>query len=108
MESIFAPTPPLEAARTLISLAATEAGSRWRPNWNPMSPKRTQIMVIDISRAYFNAKTGEDPPTYVDLPPEHPEHGKESGPASAAHVRDTRGCGRLARRIQLFVYKPEV
>ena len=27
-------------------------------------------------RALFNAKTGEYRPTYVDLPPEHPESGK--------------------------------
>ena len=34
------------------------------------SDNRTQISLIDISRAYFNAKTDESDPVYVQLPPE--------------------------------------
>ena len=48
--SYFAPTPPLEAVRSVLSLAATTVGS-WRPNWDPTSARRTQISFADISRA---------------------------------------------------------
>ena len=37
---------------------------------DPNSEQRTQVLIIDISRAYFNAKTSEDEPTYVEFPPE--------------------------------------
>ena len=38
------------------------------------SEDRTQIMVLDISRAYFNAKKDEGvDPTYVELPAEDPD-----------------------------------
>ena len=59
-------------------MAATSCG-KWKPDWDPKSKKRTQILLIDISRAYFNAKTDPNQPTYVDLPKEHPEHGKKVG-----------------------------
>ncbi len=71
--SYFAPTPPLEALRAVVSLASTEVGA-WKPDWNPTSSRRTQISCADISRAYFNAKTDEGSSTYVRLPPEDPEH----------------------------------
>ena len=35
-----------------------------------MSETRTQILMVDISRAYFNAKTSPDEPIYVEMPPE--------------------------------------
>ena len=38
------------------------------------SQRRTQISAVDISRAYFNATTDEDKPTYVALPVEDPDH----------------------------------
>ena len=39
---------------------------------------RTQVSIIDISRAYFNVKKSEDDdPTYVDLPEE--DAGKATG-----------------------------
>ena len=41
---------------------------------DPSSERRMQISAVDISRAYFNASTEGCPPTYVQLPPEHPEH----------------------------------
>ncbi len=64
--SSFAPTPPLEALRTILSLAATTVGD-WRPCYEKTSEKRTQISLIDISRAYFNAKLDPGVETYVQL-----------------------------------------
>ena len=72
--SYFAPAPPLEALRTVLSLAMTRTGGH-QPCWDPRSPTRTQISFIDIKRAYFNAKLDEDDePVYVDLPKEDEEH----------------------------------
>ena len=60
-DAIFAPTPPLESLRMIISMAATTMQAQgWMPDWNPDSESRTQILMIDISRAYFNAKTSDD------------------------------------------------
>ena len=72
--SFFAPTPPLESLKIVISLAATSIGS-WRVCRDPNSEQRTQISLMDISRAYFNAKVDEDVPTFVQLPPEDPDAG---------------------------------
>ena len=72
-QSYFAPAPPLEALRTVISLAMTKVGTH-QPCWDPTSPDRTQISMVDIKRAYFNAKIDpRDPPTYVQLPNEDPD-----------------------------------
>ena len=72
--SYFAPTPPLEALRSVLSLAATTVGS-WRPCYDPKSERRTQISLLDISRAYFNAKLDPGVETYVQLPQEDEDHG---------------------------------
>ena len=73
-EAVFAPTPPLESLRTILSLTATDITGRRRHVHDPRSEQRTQISAIDISRAYFNASMEEGPePIYVCLPPEHPE-----------------------------------
>ena len=67
-DPVFAPTPSLESLRTVLSLAATDikgANPRIR---SPTSECRTQVSVIDISRAYFSASTDEGDPTYVELP----------------------------------------
>ena len=70
-DAIFAPMPPLESLRMILSMASTTfRGQEWTPDWNPDSEQRTQILIIDISRAYFNAKTSDDDPIYVELPPE--------------------------------------
>ena len=37
------------------------------------------MSFVDISRAYFNAKCDPDKPTYVELPPEDPDHGRMCG-----------------------------
>ena len=50
--SYFAPAPPLEALRSVLSLASTEIGDNV-PNWAPRSEDRTQILLLDISRAYM-------------------------------------------------------
>ena len=72
-DSIFAPTPPLEALRSILSATATQ-GTWTQEQWNagPTSNRRLQVSLIDISRAYFNARTSEDHPVYVELPPEDP------------------------------------
>ena len=76
-KAIFAPTLPLESLRTIISLASTDIDGRAAHVRDPRSERRTQISAIDISRAYFNASMGEnDEPTYVMLPPEHPDHAR--------------------------------
>ena len=73
-KSYFAPAPPLEALRTVICMAMTNAGTH-RVDWNPESATQTQISLIDVKRAYFNAAIDpEEPPTYVELPPEYPDH----------------------------------
>ena len=67
-DAIFAPTPPLESLRMILSASATSyEGHSSSPNWLPESEERTQILLVDISRAYFNAKTSEDDPVYVEL-----------------------------------------
>ncbi len=75
-QSYLAPAPPLEALRTVVSMAMTRVGAH-RPNWDPSSEKRTQISLVDVKRAYFNAKlSADEPPVYVDLPAEDPDHTK--------------------------------
>ena len=76
--SIFAPTPPLEALRTVLSMAATDLKGLAKHVRDGDSAMRTQVAVIDISRAYFNAKKDCDKdPTYIELPEEDP--GKRKG-----------------------------
>ena len=90
-EAIFAPTPPLESLRTILSLAATDIVGRARHDRDPKSNKRTQISAIDISRAYFNASMEEgSEPTYVCLPPEHPEQAKGNCGLLLKHMYGTR------------------
>ena len=72
-ESFFAPTPPLESLRMVLSMVASSIGS-WRVDRDPSSERCTQISLIDISRAYFNAKVDEDVPTFVQLPPGDADH----------------------------------
>ena len=72
--SIFAPTPPLEALRTVLSMAATDSPGLPRHDRCGGFEMRTQISVIDISRACFNAvKDADKDPTYVELPHEDPD-----------------------------------
>ena len=74
-KSYFAPAPPLEALRTVISMAMTTYGKH-KPIYDPQSAQRMQMSFIDVKRAYFNAKIDrEAAPCFVDLPHEDPEHG---------------------------------
>ena len=86
--SYFAPTPPLESLRTILSLAASSVGG-WKPCYDPKSEKRMQISCVDIARAYFNAKTDPDNPQFVRLPPEHPDHATHAGEL-VRHMYGTR------------------
>ena len=78
-EAIFAPTPPLEALRTVLSIAITTFGDDPERDRDPNSEERFQVSFVDISRAYFNAKCDPEKPTYVELPPEDPDHGRMCG-----------------------------
>ena len=61
-DALFASTPLLEALRLIISRAST-LGARGKKN---------EIMINDVSRAYFYAKCPRD--LYVELPVEDPDY----------------------------------
>ena len=86
--SYFAPTPPLESLRTILSFASSTIG-RWKPCYSPSSSRRMQISCVDVARAYFNAKTDPTDQLYVRLPPEHPDHGSHVGEL-VRHMYGTR------------------
>ena len=69
-EAIFAPTPPPESLRMVLSHATTQFPNENAKIWDGESPDRQMIYFMDISRAYFNAKVDEADPVYVELPPE--------------------------------------
>ena len=66
--SYFAPTPPLESLRTVLTFASSDIGT-WKTCRQSESEERTQLLILDIARAYFNAKVDDEMPTYVQLPP---------------------------------------
>ena len=75
-DAIFAPTPPLESLRMVLSHAATQFPDEPLKIWDPDHEDRQMIYFMDISRAYFNAKVSEDEPVYVEFPPDmNPEPG---------------------------------
>ena len=77
--SYFAPAPPLEALRTVISMAVTRCGNH-RPVWDPTSPQRAQLSFVDVKRAYFNAKVDRgSAPCFVELLCDDADEGKMSG-----------------------------
>ena len=86
--SYFAPTPPLEALLTVLSMAATEIGG-WKPIRKPESSRRMQVSFVDIARAYFNAKVDEGENTYVALPPGDKDH-EEKCARLVRHMYGTR------------------
>ena len=49
-ETYCATAPPLEASRTVLSLAVTSCGSH-APCADPLSPMRTQVSRFDVKRA---------------------------------------------------------
>ena len=90
-DSIFASTPPLEALRTILSATATKGfwdNRTWRATAD--SEDRLQISMIDISRAYFNARTTDENPVYVELPPEDPDYGQDLCGRLNVHMYGTR------------------
>jgi len=90
-EATFAPTPPPESLRAVLSLTATEEywpAESWTMSHD--SPQRRQVSLIDISKAYFNARTKEDSAVYVALPPEDPDHGKGLCGKLLVHMYGTR------------------
>ena len=96
-EAIFAPTPPLEALKSIISMAATDL-----PGWSlhvrdPESNRRTQLS--------FNASTDGSDLKFVMLPPEHPGSQQDMCGLLNTHMRH-QGLGRwVATGILRF---PEV
>ena len=78
-DAIFAPTPPLEELRTILSIATTDFPGQPLHDRDGNSERRTQISAVEISRAYVNAATDDDKPTYVMLPPEDPDHKDKCG-----------------------------
>ena len=78
-DAIFAPAPPLEALRSILSMATTDFTGRPQHVRDPTSERRTHASAVDISRAYFNASTEDADPTYVMFPPEHPDHATMCG-----------------------------
>ena len=72
-DPIFAPTPPLESLRSILSFAATDFEGREPQIRDPKSERRTQVSIVDIKRAYFCAATDPSNPTYVALPQEDPD-----------------------------------
>ena len=73
-DDLFAATPPIEAIKMLISLAASQKGIR---------KNIKKLMFIDVSKAYFHAPAQRS--VYVELPDE----------ALEAHERGGHICGRL-------------
>jgi hypothetical protein len=71
---MFAPTPPLEALRTVLSYAATDVEGAVPKCRGGKSPERVQISLLDFSRVYFNAKCDRENPTFVCLPTGDPHH----------------------------------
>ena len=72
-------------------MAATDLVGDVKHTRRADSEDRTQIMVLDISRAYFNAKKDEGvDPTYVELPAEDPDRADGMCGLLRVHVYGTR------------------
>ena len=68
----------------------TAIGSH-QPDWDPGSPNRTHISLVDVRRAYFNAVIDKrDKPTLVDFLSEDPDHVEQCGQL-LKHMYGTRG-----------------
>ena len=55
-------------------MASSNTGN-WKSCRDKSSEDRTQILILDIARAYFNAKIDEGQHTYIALPPGDPDSG---------------------------------
>ena len=72
---ICSPPPPLEAIKTLVSLAASQRNVKYK--------NIKKLMLIDVSKAYFHAPVKRD--VYIVLPDE----------ALEPHERGGHICGKL-------------
>ena len=70
-------------------MATTDFPGRPQHVRGPTSERRAQVSAVDISRAYFNARAEVSDPTYVMLPPKHPDHKEKCGPLKK-HMYGTR------------------
>ena len=93
-DAIFAPTPPLEALHSIISLAATDLPGRPLHARDPHSET-----AIDIRQAYFDASTSGSDPTYVALPSEHPGRARGMCGLLKKHVWDASSRGWVATGV---------
>ena len=63
----------------MVSLAMSKIGSH-QPIRDKHSAQRVQISMVDIKRAYFYATIDpSEPPTFVQLPEEDPDHETMTG-----------------------------
>ena len=54
----------------VLSCAVSDIQGQAPKSWDPRSESRTQLVLLDIFRAYFNTKKDTETPTYVQLPDE--------------------------------------
>ena len=80
--------------RTIMSLAATEIKGVVSHDRHPQSERRTQISIVDISRAYFNAKVDPEHPAFVELPNEDPDKSKGMCGQLDYHMYGARPAGK--------------
>ena len=77
-DATFSPAPHLESLRMILSFAFTSIqGTDWQVDWNTTSETRTQVLLIDISRA-SSLRAGGSPRDVWSLSP--------------THVRDATSC----------------
>ena len=97
-EAVFAPTPPLETLRMVLSHAVTHFDGEPEKIYDPNSEHRQHVLLIDIRQADFNAPTSDEKPTYVELPP---DLGAPPGmwAAQATYVRHETSSRGLARGV---------
>ena len=89
-EAIFAPTPPLESLRSVLSIGATDRPGEPKKIRSATSERRQQVSAVDISRAYFNAHTDPEDPAFTDLPEEDPDRAKGLCGKLLRHMYGTR------------------
>ena len=75
------------------SLAATDLEGRPKHVRQANSPHRTQVSIIDIKRAYFNAVIEDDKPVFVELPDEDPDKARGMCGQNLVHMYGTRQAG---------------
>ena len=78
-DPMFAPTPPLEALRSVLSYCATDMDGEKPKCRDGRSPNRIQLSLMDITLAYVNAKCDTAKPTFVELPVEDRDYRSTCG-----------------------------